>query len=100
MCLKIPERIKSEVKTMFRLLLALYLKLRRLKPQNHLMTHQFLRCIHDFEDLQSAGNISSVGYNLGCLYSFESRIQINNLSFETKWAAKMITKNGRSVKFN
>ena len=59
------------------------------------MTHQLLQYIHDFEDLQSAGNISSVDYNLECLYLFESRVQINNLSFETKWAfIKMMKMDG------
>ena len=73
LCLKIPERTKNEVKTMFQLLSVEHLKLKLLKPQNHLMIHQLFRCIHDFGDLQSADNISSVDYNLGCLYLFESR---------------------------
>ena len=72
LCLNIPERTKNEVKTMFQLLSVEHLKLKLLKPQNHLIVHQLLRCIHDFGDLQSADNISSVDYNLGCLYSSES----------------------------
>ena len=72
---------------MFQLLLVLHLKLKLPKLQNHLMTHQFLQCIHVLEGLQSAGNISSADYNSGCLYLFESRIQIKKLIFKTgsKW---------------
>ena len=81
LCLNIPERTKNEVKTMFQLLSVEHLKLKLLKPRNHLMIHQLLRYIHDFGDLQSADNISSVDYNLGCLYLFESRNNQLDMTF-------------------